>query len=50
MDKNKKPTKAAREKAEEEALNHILCWVAGGTVLEFLLLLLNRYYYRAKVS
>lgn len=50
MDKNKKPTKAAREKAEEEALNRILCWVAGGTVLEFLLLLLNRYYYRAKVS
>lgn len=50
MDKNRKPTKAAREKAEEEALNRILCWVAGGTVLEFLLLLLNRYYYRAKVS
>lgn len=50
MDKNQKPTKAAREKAEEEALNRILCWVAGGTVLEFLLLLLNRYYYRFKVS
>lgn len=50
MDKNKKMTKAAREKAEEEALNRILCWVAGGSVLEFLLLLLNRYYYRAKVS
>lgn len=50
MDKNKKPTKAARAKAEEEALNRILCWVAGGSVLEFLLLLLNRYYYRARVS
>lgn len=45
MDKNKKMTKAARAKAEEEALNRILCWVAGGSVLEFLLLLLNRYYY-----
>lgn len=50
MDKNKKTTKAARAKAEEEALNHILCWIAGGSVLEFLLLLLNRYYYRFRVS
>ena len=46
MDKNKKATKAARAKAEEEALNHILYWIAGGSVLEFLLLLLNRYYFR----
>ena len=50
MDKDKKMTKAARAKAEEEALNRILCWIAGGSVLEFLLLLLNRYYYRARVS
>ena len=46
MDKSKKATKAARAKAEEEALNHILYWIAGGSVLEFLLLLLNRYYFR----
>lgn len=46
MDKNSKQTKAARVKAEEEALNRILCWITGGAVLEFLLLLLNRYYYR----
>lgn len=45
MDKNLKKTKAAKAKAEEAALNRILCWVAGGSVLEFLLLLLNRYYY-----
>lgn len=50
MDKNVKPTKAAKAKAEEEALNHILCWIAGGSVLEFLLLLLNRYYYYYRVE
>lgn len=50
MDKNKKVTKAARAKAEEEALNHILYWIAGGSVLEFLLLLLNRYYYYYRVK
>lgn len=44
MDKNAKQKKAARAKAEEEALNRILCWVAGGSVLEFLLLLLSRYW------
>lgn len=44
MDKNAKQKKAQKAKAEEEALNRILCWVTGGAVLEFLLLLLNRYW------
>ncbi len=50
MDKNKKQTKAAKAKAEEAAINRILCWVAGGSVLEFLLLLLNRYYFYYRVE
>lgn len=44
MDKNAKRKKAEKVRAEEEALNRILCWVAGGAVLEFLLLLLTRYW------
>lgn len=44
MNKNTKQVKAAKAKAEEEALNRILYWVAGGSVMEFLLLLLNRYW------
>ena len=44
MDKNAKQLKAAKERQEEAALNRVLCWIAGGAVLEFLLLLLNRYY------
>lgn len=44
MDKNVKKNKLAQEKADEEALNSILAWVAGGAVLEFILLLLNRYW------
>jgi hypothetical protein len=44
MDKNGRQTKSAKAKAEEETLNRILCWVVGGAVLEFLLLLLNRYW------
>lgn len=44
MDNNAKRKKAEKAKAEEEALNRILCWVTGGAVLEFLLLLLNRYW------
>ncbi len=44
MDKNAKQAKAAKVKAEEAALNRILCWIIGGAVLEFLLLLLDRYY------
>lgn len=44
MNKNTKQVKAAKAKAEEEALNRILYWVAGGAVMEFLLLLLNRYW------
>lgn len=48
MDKNAKQAKAAREKAEEAALNRILYWIVGGTVLWALTFLLNRYivYYR----
>lgn len=44
MDKNAKQVKEIRAKQEETALNRVLCWIAGGAVLEFLLLLLNRYY------
>ncbi|MEA4955579.1 MAG: hypothetical protein VB096_08745 [Pseudoflavonifractor sp.] len=44
MDKNAKQLKAVKERQEEAALNRVLCWIAGGAVLEFLLLLLNRYY------
>lgn len=44
MNKNSKQKKTERAKAEEAALTRILYWVAGGAVLEFLLLLLNRYW------
>lgn len=50
MDKNLKQTRAAKAKAEEAALNRILCWVTGGSVLEFLMLLLNRYWTNHRVS
>ena len=50
MDKNVKQTKAAKAQAEEAALNRILCWVTGGAVLEFLMLLLNRYWINHRVS
>ena len=43
MDNNVKKKRAARAKAEEEALNRILSWIAGGSLLEFLLMLLNKY-------
>lgn len=44
MDNNAKKKRAEKAKAEEAALNRILCWVTGGAVLEFLLLLLNRWW------
>lgn len=44
MDKNAKQMKDIRAKQEETALNRVLCWICGGAVLEFLLLLLDRYY------
>lgn len=50
MDKNVKQAKLAKAKAEEAALNRILCWMVGGVVLEFFLLLLNRYVIYSKVS
>lgn len=50
MDKNVKKNKAEKAKEEEAALNCILCWVVGGAVLEFLLLLLNRYWVHYTVA
>lgn len=50
MDKNGKKNRAAKAKAEEEALNSILCWIVGGAVLEFLLLLLDRYWTHYRIS
>ncbi|MCI9264120.1 MAG: hypothetical protein HFF06_06055 [Oscillospiraceae bacterium] len=44
MDNNTKKKRAEKAKAEEAALNRILCWVTGGAVLEFLLLLLSRWW------
>jgi len=44
MDKNAKQKKADKAKAEEAALNRILWWAVGGVILEFLLLLLSRYW------
>lgn len=50
MDKNAKQTRAAKEREEKEALDHILRWVVGGGVMEFLLLLLNRYWCNYTIS
>ena len=50
MDNNFKKNKAAKAKAEEEALSSILCWVAAGSVLEFFLILLNRYWSHYRVA
>jgi len=44
MDKNTKQIKVSKAQQEETVLNRLLCWLTGGAVLEFLLLLLNRYY------
>lgn len=44
MEKNTKQWKSEKAQAEEAAINRILTWVVGGSVLEFLLLLLNRYW------
>jgi len=50
MDKNYKQTKAARAKAEEAAINRILCWIVGGTAVEFVIMLLNRYWINYRVA
>ena len=50
MDKNTKQKKAEKARAEEAALNRILCWIAGGAVLEFIVLLLARYLVFYKVE
>lgn len=49
MEKNRKQMRAAKAKAEDAVLHRVLCWFAGGAVLELLLLILRRYYnnYRA---
>jgi len=44
MDKNYKQNKAAKAKAEEAALNRILCWLVGGTAVEVFALLLDRFW------
>lgn len=50
MDNNAKKKKAEKAKEEEAALNRILCWIVGGTVLWALVLFLNRYLIYYKVS
>jgi len=50
MDKNAKQIKAAKAKADEAALNRILCWIVGGVVLECFLLFLNRYYFYWRIG
>ena len=47
MDKNQRE---ARRRQEDRALNRGLMWVGGAIVLEFLLLLVNRYYIHFKTS
>ena len=47
MDKNQRE---ARRRQEDQALNRGLMWVGGAIVLEFLLLLVNRYYITFKIS
>ena len=46
---NKKQSEA-RRRQEDQALNRGLIWVGGAIVLEFLLLLVNRYYINFRVS
>jgi len=50
MDKNAKQIKAAKAKQEEATLDRILCWLAGGAVLETFLLLLDRYYCNTRIG
>lgn len=52
MDKSIKKNRMAKAKAkaEEEALNSILYWFVGGTVVEFLLKLLDRYWTHTRIG
>lgn len=50
MNMNAKQAGSSKNFQDEAALNKVLCWIAGGSVLEFLLLLLNRYYNHYTVS
>ena len=36
--------KLQRERQEDLVLNKVLWWIVGAVILEFLILLLNRYY------
>ena len=40
----KKEERSAKKQREDQALNRVLCWFGGAVLLEFFLLLLNRYY------
>lgn len=40
----KKEDRLAKKQKEDQALNRVLCWFGGAVVLEFFLLLLNRFY------
>ncbi len=50
MDKSYKQTKADRAKAEEAAINRILFWIVGGTVVEFFVMLLDRYWVHYSIA
>ncbi len=41
----KKEDRTAKKQREDRALNRVLCWFGGAVVLEFFLLLLNRFYF-----
>lgn len=45
MDKYTKRAKAEKAKQDEEAINRTLFWIVGGVALEFVLMLLNRFYH-----
>ena len=45
MNKNNKQVRAAKAKEEEAVLNRILYWFAGSAVLEFILMVFNRFLY-----
>ena len=45
-----KRVKSQRERQEDAVLNKVLCWIVGAVVLEFLLLLVNRFYVKYSVA
>lgn len=50
MNKSYKQTKVGRAKAEEAAINRILCWIVGGTAVEFVVMLLDRYWVNYSIA